>query len=981
MDMNGSNTTIKDPENMKEDGRKFTFDYSYWSHDGCKERSDGYWEADPKHANGKKFCDQKRVMDDLGAGVLKNAWEGYNSTLFAYGQTGSGKSWSMVGYGVNKGIVPMFCEQIFVGIDAKKAAGEKIEFEVSFSMLEIYNENVRDLLNPAKSRGGLRVRQHPKKGFYAEGLRVAAVSSYKEIEAKMEEGTTNRTVASTNMNATSSRAHTIVGITFVQKFKNAAGEETAKTAVVNLVDLAGSERAESTGATGDRLKEGAAINQSLSTLGNVISALADQSSGKNVKVPYRDSVLTKLLKNALGGNSKTIMIAAVSPADINYDESLGTLRYADRAKQIKTKASVNEDPTEKLIRELKEENDALKAMLEGGGAMVMMKGGDGDVDDMTDAEREAYKKQMEEEYHALVEENQREMEEMKKTFEEKLAASHSSGQSDLLEEQLKKKKTVPHISNLNFDPQLSGHIVHFAEGSRRITGKRSDDSNDIVLMGPSMQEDHATLVNEKGVLFVEPSSSSAKVTHNGVPITEKTTLKHNDRLVFGTSQMYVIINPKERDSSKKTYPDITYEMASEEIAANSGFDMKTENKSKEEMLLQEDLVEMLPAVEEANAISVELDKRKKFEVMIVSPEARGDLKGRSEVFVKTIDIDTGHEWLWPRHKFFNRKYVMQEMYQNYTEGEDWELPPEKDPFGEDPDAEVHIGSVKIWLQPLSYKIELREQLEITDFKANEVGLLNVEVIPCDAKGKEYTEQDDVFLEDPLELIGTDCNFVVKLNSARGLPNKYTAVYAKYLFYLDDEYSTTGKIDNTTNPDWIHKKVFSYNPATHELVKYLSNSGIMVQIWGRHKPPKGAKASGSTKQILQSQTSKGTIATTEKHVDADKIKLAMEVKMLQKRQEKLEQKLAWFRKMVEISDQYKKKRISLSVIKGVLEAHSQDQAEKCMALIPKEADDDDDHDNKSPKKGEKDPSSLQRRKSTGTIQTSSKSASSRTCILL
>lgn len=137
------------------------------------------------------------------------------------------------------------------------------------------------------------------------------VANYEEIENKMEEGTLNRTVASTNMNATSSRAHTIVGITFIQKFKNAAGEETTKTAVCNLVDLAGSERADSTGATGDRLKEGAAINQSLSSLGNCIAALAEKSSGKKVRVPYRDSVLTKLLKNALGGNSKTIMVIIV----------------------------------------------------------------------------------------------------------------------------------------------------------------------------------------------------------------------------------------------------------------------------------------------------------------------------------------------------------------------------------------------------------------------------------------------------------------------------------------------------------------------------------------------------------------------------------------------------------------------------------------------------------------------------------------------
>ncbi len=142
----------------------------------------------------------------------------------------------------------------------------------------------------------------------ADGLKQVMVDSYKGINDMMEQGTVNRTVASTNMNATSSRAHTIVGIHFIQKSKNSAGKEMAKHAVVNLVDLAGSERVESTGATGDRLKEGAGINQSLSSLGNVIRALAEQSEGKNTRVPFRDSVLTRLLQNALGGNSKTIMV-------------------------------------------------------------------------------------------------------------------------------------------------------------------------------------------------------------------------------------------------------------------------------------------------------------------------------------------------------------------------------------------------------------------------------------------------------------------------------------------------------------------------------------------------------------------------------------------------------------------------------------------------------------------------------------------------
>jgi len=323
IEMIGPLTQIKDPDNPGNPPKEFTFDFSYWSHDCFKEDDGGYLVPD-----GPKYASQRMVFDNLGKGVLNNAVEGFNCSLFAYGQTGAGKSYSMVGYGVNKGIVPITCDELFKIIEANQDTNMK--YEVTFSMLEIYNEQVRDLLTKDNPKGGLQVRQNPKEGsFYVQNLKKVAVGSYIEIEKRTEEGTSNRTVAATQMNATSSRAHTVVTIVFSQISKNEAGQETKKTSVINLVDLAGSERADSTGATGDRLKEGANINKSLSSLGNVISALADLSMGKKkVLVPYRDSVLTKLLQNALGGNSKTIMIAALSPADINYDETLSTLRYS-----------------------------------------------------------------------------------------------------------------------------------------------------------------------------------------------------------------------------------------------------------------------------------------------------------------------------------------------------------------------------------------------------------------------------------------------------------------------------------------------------------------------------------------------------------------------------------------------------------------------------------------------------------------------------
>lgn len=547
--MSGPTTIITNPETGEE--RKFAYDYSYWSFDGYTVQPDGYNKGDSP-----KYHDQAVVFNDLGQGVLKNAWEGYNASLFAYGQTGSGKSYSVVGYGTNKGIVPQVCDQIF----KTSATITDKTIEVYFSMLEIYSEVVRDLLNPVKNRKqGLAIRQDPKNGFYAQGLEKKLVGSYDAITAMMDEGTANRTVASTNMNATSSRAHTIVAIQIIQKYKNDVGKEMAKSSTINLVDLAGSERADATGATGDRLKEGAAINLSLTALGNVISALADNSSGKNVKVPYRDSSLTKLLMNALGGNSKTIMIAAISPADINYDESVSTLRYADRAKQIKTKATVNEDPTEKLIRDLKEENEKLKEMLKNGKIdPSMLEDGQKMSTEERDAELEAMRKQ--------IEENEKEEEQMKMEYEAKLAAAiaaqkTSHGDRGAL---LEKAKTTPHLTNLNMDPSLCGTIkVLLEEGNKTIgvPGK-----SDIALHGIGIGDPHGAFTIKGGKFEIERFNES-KILKNGRPVTNKTEFVHLDRFVFGCSQYYIFIDPAKVTANDTKW---SFEMSQEEIGKASG---------------------------------------------------------------------------------------------------------------------------------------------------------------------------------------------------------------------------------------------------------------------------------------------------------------------------------------------------------------------------------------------------------------------------
>ncbi|XP_029911302.1 kinesin-like protein KIF1B isoform X9 [Myripristis murdjan] len=355
--MQGNSTTILNPKAPKEPAKTFSFDYSYWSHttpeDPC-------------------FASQNRVYNDIGKEMLQHAFEGYNVCIFAYGQTGAGKSYTMMGKQEEgqEGIIPMLCEDLFEKINEDNNK-EELSYSVEVSYMEIYCERVRDLLNP-KNKGNLRVREHPLLGPYVEDLSKLAVTSYTDIADLMDAGNKARTVAATNMNETSSRSHAVFTIVFTQRKHDTETDlSTEKVSKISLVDLAGSERADSTGAKGTRLKEGANINKSLTTLGKVISALAevDNCTSKSKKkkksdfIPYRDSVLTWLLRENLGGNSRTAMVAALSPADINYDETLSTLRYADRAKNIKCNAVINEDPNNKLVRELKDEVARLKDLL------------------------------------------------------------------------------------------------------------------------------------------------------------------------------------------------------------------------------------------------------------------------------------------------------------------------------------------------------------------------------------------------------------------------------------------------------------------------------------------------------------------------------------------------------------------------------------------------------------------------------------------
>ena len=313
--------------------KNFTFDNSFWSHD-----------TDDKH-----YATQADVYNSLGEEFLDHNFEGYHTCIFAYGQTGSGKSYTMMGTPDKPGLIPRTCEDLFERIDAAQNEDSNIAYNVRVSYFEVYNEHVRDLLVPLvpnRQPNYLKIRESPTEGPYVKDLTEVPVRSILEIMRYMKMGDASRTTASTKMNDTSSRSHAVFTIMLKQIHHDMETDETTeRSSRIRLVDLAGSERAKSTEATGARLREGSNINKSLTTLGRVIAALADPKAFRSGKrkdvVPYRDSILTWLLKDSLGGNSKTAMIACIAPSD--YEETLSTLRYADQAKRIRTRAVVNQD--------------------------------------------------------------------------------------------------------------------------------------------------------------------------------------------------------------------------------------------------------------------------------------------------------------------------------------------------------------------------------------------------------------------------------------------------------------------------------------------------------------------------------------------------------------------------------------------------------------------------------------------------------------
>ncbi|XP_063210252.1 kinesin-like protein KIF1B isoform X4 [Chroicocephalus ridibundus] len=689
--MQGNSTSIINPKNPKEAPKSFSFDYSYWSHTSPE---------DPC------FASQSRVYNDIGKEMLLHAFEGYNVCIFAYGQTGAGKSYTMMGKQEESqaGIIPQLCEELFEKINDN--SNEEMSYSVEVSYMEIYCERVRDLLNP-KNKGNLRVREHPLLGPYVEDLSKLAVTSYTDIADLMDAGNKARTVAATNMNETSSRSHAVFTIVFTQKKHDTETDlSTEKVSKISLVDLAGSERADSTGAKGTRLKEGANINKSLTTLGKVISALAevDNCTSKSKKkkktdfIPYRDSVLTWLLRENLGGNSRTAMVAALSPADINYDETLSTLRYADRAKQIKCNAVINEDPNAKLVRELKEEVTRLKDLLRAQGLGDII-----DIDPMGDEYSGSGGKSSMgsltaspsscslssqvgltsvssiqerimstpggEEAIERLKESEKIIAELNETWEEKLRKTEAirMEREALLAEMgvairedggtlgVFSPKKTPHLVNLNEDPLMSECLLYYIkDGITRVGQADAERRQDIVLSGAHIKEEHCIFRSERNnngevIVTLEPCERSETYV-NGKRVVHPVQLRSGNRIIMGKNHVFRFNHPEQARAEREKTPSaetpsepVDWTFAQRELLEKQGIDMKQEMEKR----LQE--MEILYKKEKEEADLLLEQQRLDYESKLQALQRQ--VETRSLAAETTEEEEEEEEVPWTRHEY------------------------------------------------------------------------------------------------------------------------------------------------------------------------------------------------------------------------------------------------------------------------------------------------------------------------------------------
>eukprot|EP00906_Rhabdomonas_costata_P030228 RCo042701 len=853
----GSRTYVQDPASASKDEKKFDLDHSFQT-----------FSREDLEAG--EYYDQDRVFDEVGRPLMATALEGRNVSLFAYGQTGAGKSFSMLGKPDQPGIIPRICKAIFQEVQDAKSKGPpradlSVDYMVQVQVVEIYCEMIHDLLTDRKTwpPKGLQTRKTPDNGYVVDAL-GRPCTQYSEIEEAIKMADQNRAVGSHALNPESSRAHTIYTIIYEKKTIQTATQKVTEQvrARLNLIDLAGSERCDKAGTSGQMLQEGIAINMSLTHLGDCIKALSESK-----KPNFRNSKLTLLLEGSMT-NGKLMMIAAVSPASICYEETISTLRFAERIKKVKIKCrkNITKNPVEELKNEMEQrrlemqqEIDELKKRVAGGGVV----GGGGDSE-AVDKLKEMLKLQ-EEEAQQMREALDFRMRELQETPSEREARSKEiadahrkalGGASIKNPDEI----TLPHLRNLNADLRLADTLIYEIERGDTVIG-RMDPENPpkFEFNGMGMQPNHCKMMFDGRRVYLRKEAEHARVLVNGRPVEEDTELKHHYRLWLGGNYAFRFVFPnreKEGDPQfeGKDPPYPTFAFAEEEMC-KAAVDQESAGHGSslsKDLLLK--LNDALRGCEKANQVARDLTRNVEFTAKIFKNRIT------DEADVCVVVREGPSEWQWFMDKFQTRLDSFAQEWENWDRcrqsGEKYQ-PPAEDPFTDNED--LLIGEADVWLQSLAHMMEFECSAPVVSTTGKVEGQVHVQLMPLGKNGSKGPWQpgdvNDPFVDEPEELVGKTIQVEVRIMEVifDAQPDSQTVapppgaegeqegnlcpfhhVFLRYKLNPKDQSIPWSQVpvckESTMNPTFNYTEVHEL-VVTHELLTNLKEGKLLIQVWG------------------------------------------------------------------------------------------------------------------------------------------------------
>uniref|UniRef100_A0A452SQL1 Kinesin-like protein unc-104 n=1 Tax=Ursus americanus TaxID=9643 RepID=A0A452SQL1_URSAM len=843
----------------------------------------------------EKYAGQDDVFKCLGENILQNAFDGYNACIFAYGQTGSGKSYTMMGTADQPGLIPRLCSGLFER--TQKEENEEQSFKVEVSYMEIYNEKVRDLLDPKGSRQTLKVREHNVLGPYVDGLSKLAVTSYKDIESLMSEGNKSRTVAATNMNEESSRSHAVFKITLTHTLYDVkSGTSGEKVGKLSLVDLAGSERATKTGAAGDRLKEGSNINKSLTTLGLVISALADQSAGKNKNkfVPYRDSVLTWLLKDSLGGNSKTAMVATVSPAADNRRNPLHS-RYG-RSRQEHREPYYGINTSLMHLQERQKQLESLGISLQSSGIKV----GDDkcflvnlNADPALNELLVYYLKE-----HTLIgSANSQDIQLCGMGILPEHCIIDITAEGQVMLTPQKNTRTFVNGSSVSSPIQLhhgdrilwgNNHFFRLNLPKKKKKADREDEEHDTSMKNDTSSEqldvdgDSSSEVSSEINFNYEYAQMEVtmKALGNNDPMQsilnsleqqheeEKRSALERQRLMYEheLEQLRRRLSPEKQNC--RSGDRFSFHSPSAQQRLRQWAEEREATLNNSLMRLREQIVKANLLVREASYIAEELDKRTEYKVTLQIPASSLDANRKrgsllSEPAIQVRRKGKGKQ-IWSLEKLDNRLLDMRDLYQEWK---DCDVPislklirsyfKRADPFYDEQENHSLIGVANVFLESLFYDVKLQYAVPIVNQKGEVAGRLHVEVMRISGDvGERIAGGDDttdLSCDKETQENRLVCMVIkiraffflqVKILQATGLPQHLSHfVFCKYNFWdqqepviVAPEVDTSSSSPVSKEPQCMvvfdHCNEFSVN-ITEDFIEHLSEGALAIEVYG-HK---------------------------------------------------------------------------------------------------------------------------------------------------